>query len=98
MYLGYYTVVIEISNLFFEQPMENGVGELLFGYFAIIEFAALVFMRTRPFLNYFPVINTLFVFFFMLYCKFAHVGFKILAVLGMQFLGIALFSWMVLKL
>ena len=26
MYMGYYTVVVEISNLFFDQPMESGVG------------------------------------------------------------------------
>lgn len=71
---------------------------MLFGYFAIIEFAALVFMRTRPFLKYFPVINTLFIFFFMLYCKFSHFGFKSQAVFAMQFLGISLFAWMVLKL
>jgi hypothetical protein len=36
MYLGYYTVVLQITNMFFDQPMESGVGELLFGYFAII--------------------------------------------------------------
>lgn len=98
MYMGYYTVVVQISNLFFDQPMESGVGQVLFGYFAIIEFAGLVFMRTRPFIKYFPVINTLFIFFFMLYCKFSTLGFKMPAVMGMQFLGMALFSWMVLKL
>ena len=26
MYLGYYTVVVEISNMFFDQPMDSGVG------------------------------------------------------------------------
>lgn len=55
-------------------------------------------MRTRPFIKYFPVINTLIIFFFMLYCKFCPMGFKMPAVMGMQFLGISLFSWMVLKL
>lgn len=71
---------------------------MLFGYLAIIEFSALIFMRTRPFMNYFPVINTLLIFFFMLYCKFSHFGFKFQAVFALQFLGISLFSWMVLKL
>lgn len=98
MYLGYYTIVLEITNMFFDQPMEGGVGEVLFGYFAVIEFMALVFMRTRPFLKYFPVINTLLIFFFMLYCKFSHFGFKSQAVLAMQFLGLSLFAWMMLKL
>lgn len=70
----------------------------MFGYFAVVEFGALIFMRTRPFLKYFPVINTLMILFFMLYCKFSHLGFKSSAVACMQFLGIALFAWMVLKL
>lgn len=36
MYLGYYTIVVQISNMFFDQPMDSGVGEILFGYFAIV--------------------------------------------------------------
>jgi hypothetical protein len=98
MYLGYYTIIIELTNLFFDQPMESSVGEALFGYFAIIEFLALVFMRTRPFLKFFPLINSLIVFFYMLYCKFSHFGFKLLAGISMNTLGIALFCWMVVNL
>ncbi len=55
-------------------------------------------MRTRPFIKYFPVINMLFIFFFMLYCKFSPLGFKLHAVVAMQFFGVALFSYMVLTL
>jgi hypothetical protein len=36
MYMGYYSIVVWISTNFFDQPMESGVGEVLFGYFAII--------------------------------------------------------------
>lgn len=36
MYLGYYKIVLEITTLFFDQPVDAGVGEILFGYFAFI--------------------------------------------------------------
>jgi hypothetical protein len=98
MYLGYYTIIMELTTLFFDQPMESNVGETLFGYFAIVEFMALVFMRTRPFLKFFPIINSLVVFFYMLYCKFSHFGFKLLGGLSMNALGIALFAWMMINL
>lgn len=26
MYLGYYTIILEVTNMFFDQPMEGGVG------------------------------------------------------------------------
>ena len=55
-------------------------------------------MRTKPFLKYFPVINTFSIFFFMIYCKFSHLGFKFLGVVSMQFLGISFFAWLIMKL
>jgi hypothetical protein len=36
MYLGYYTIVLKITNMFFETPIEGGVEEILFGYFAVV--------------------------------------------------------------
>jgi hypothetical protein len=36
MYLGYYTIVLKITNMFFENPIEGGVEEILFGYFAVV--------------------------------------------------------------
>lgn len=79
-------------------PSESGVEETYFGYLAIIEFGALIFIRTRPFIRYFPVANSLSLCLFLLYSKFSLFGFKLFVVLLAQFFGIALFSWMMMKL
>ena len=78
--------------------MELGAPEFLFGYLAIVEFAALIFMRTKPFIKYFPIINSLNIVVFMLYCKASPFGFKLLAMLAVESFGFAMFSWMMLKL
>lgn len=98
MYLIYYELVIYITRFFFDTPSEEGVQELYFGYLAITEFAALIFMRTRPFIRYFPVAYSLTLFLFLLYVKFSIYGFKLYAMLTVHSFGICLFSWFMLKL
>ena len=81
MYLIYYLAIIQLTGYFFTGSMEGGVPELLFGYLAIVEFASLLFMRTKPFIKYFPAINSLNILLSMLYCKMSPYGFKPLAIL-----------------
>ena len=98
MYFIYYIIIMRLTEFFFDQSMESGVAELLFGYLAVVEFAALIFMRTRPFIKYFPILNSLNLIAFLLYCEASVYGFKFYAMLAVQFFGIAMFSSMMLKL
>lgn len=98
IYLIYYLLIIYITKLFFIMPSEGGVEEIYFGYLAIVEFAALLFMRTRPFIRHFPVANSLCIFLFLLYCRFSLYGFKLFAILAVHSFGICLFSWMMMRL
>ena len=98
VYLIYYQIITTVTIYFFDMPSQTGVEESFFGYLAIIEFGALIFMRTRPFIRYFPIANFPVLFLFLLYSKFSLYGFKLFAILSAQFFGIAMFSWMVMKL
>ena len=98
VYLIYYQIITTVTIYFFDMPSQTGVEESFFGYLAIIEFGALIFIRTRPFLRYFPIANSLALFLFLIYSKFSLYGFKLFAILLAQFFGIALFSWMMMKL
>lgn len=97
MYLVYYISILMLAELFFDLSMEGGIAELLFGYIAIVEFASLIFMRTRPFIKYFPLFNSINVILFLLYCKVSPYGFKMFGMLTLEFVGISIFSWMMVK-
>lgn len=98
VYLGYYTAVVEVTTMFFDLPVNGLVGEFLFGYLTIVEFASLVYMRTRPFIQYFPRINTLLMLALMLYCRFSHFGFKLEACISVICFSACMFAFMMVKL
>lgn len=71
---------------------------MIFGYVALIEFCSKVFMRTRPFLKYYPAIHTFLMLIFVIYCQFVPFGLKKMVCLIMCTLSASLFAYMVLKL
>jgi hypothetical protein len=71
---------------------------MLFGYIALIEFCSKVFMRTRPFLKYFPVIHTMLMMIFLIYCQFVPFGLKKMFCLIVCFASASLFAYMILRL
>ncbi len=75
-----------------------GLQELIFGFIALIEFAAIVFMRTKTFIKYFPAIHSLIIVSLLYYGQICDFGFKKLACYAAFSLTGALFSWMVIKL
>lgn len=98
LYLVYYAAIIWIDRKLFETHAESGLQELIFGYVAMTEFAAVVFMRTRTFIKYFPSFHTLILVAVLYYAQVTDFGLKKMACyLGFS-LGAALFSWMVLSL
>lgn len=48
----------------------------MFGFVAMIEFCAITFMRTRPFIKFYPIIHTLLMVMFLTYCQFVTFGLK----------------------
>ncbi len=69
---------------------------MLFGFIALIEFQAIVFMRTRPFLKYYPITHSLMVLMFLMYCQFVDFGLKKNLLMIVVTGSISLFSLMVL--
>lgn len=62
------------------------------------EFAAIVFMRTRTFIKYYPAIHTMLIVSLLYYGQINDFGFKKLACYCAFTISWALFSWMILKL
>jgi hypothetical protein len=71
---------------------------MMFGYIALIEFCSKVFMRTRPFLKYYPKVHTMLIVIFIVYCQFVPFGLKKIVCMIVCTLSAALFAYMVLKL
>lgn len=98
LYLVYYASIIWIDKRLFLAHTELGLQELIFGYVAMTEFAAVVFMRTRSFLKYFPSLHSLILVAVLFYAQVVDFGLKKLACYAAFSLGAALFAWMVLRL
>jgi hypothetical protein len=98
LYLVYYATIIWIDKRLFFSHIELGLQELIFGYVAMTEFAAVVFMRTRTFIKYFPALHTLLLVAVLFYAQVCDFGLKKLACYAGFSLGAALFAWMVLRL
>lgn len=98
LYLVYYAVVLWIDKGLYNNHIEVGLQEIVFGFVALIEFAAIVFMRTRTFLKYYPAIHTLIVVAAMYYAQTSEYGFKKLAFYAAFTASGALFSWLVVEL
>lgn len=71
---------------------------MVFGFIALIEFAAIVFMRTRTFLKYYPALHTLIIISAMYYAQVCDFGLKRIAFYAAFTTSGALFAWMVKKL
>jgi len=98
LYMVYYSSIIWIDNKLFHSHVEYGLQELLFGFIALSEFAAIVFMRTRTFIKYFPAFHSLLVIGLLYYGQICDYGFKRIAFNAIFSISAAFFSWMVLKL
>jgi hypothetical protein len=98
LYLVYYAIIIWIDRHLYKTHVELGLQEMLFGFVALTEFGAIVFMRTRTFLKYYPVIHSLFIVTLLYYGQICDFGLKKIACYCAFTLSWALFSWMVLKL
>lgn len=75
-----------------------GLQEVVFGYVAMSEFAAVVFMRTKTFIKYFPSFHTLILLSVLYYVQVTDFGLKKTACYAGFSLGAALFCWLLLKL
>jgi hypothetical protein len=71
---------------------------MLFGFIALIEFSSIVFIRTRPFLKYFPATHTLLMLMFLFYCQFVTFGLKVISFKIVSSASLALFTFMILSL
>lgn len=76
LYFVYYAVILKLSDDIFYQKTEQGLEEMMFGFVAMIEFCAITFMRTRPFIKYYPITHTLLMSMFLVYCQFVPFGLK----------------------
>lgn len=94
----YYATIIWIDKKLFISHTEFGLQEIIFGYIAMTEFAAVVFMRTKTFLKYFPSFHSLIVISILYYCQICDFGFKKIACYAAFSLGGVLFTWMILNL
>ena len=96
-YVLYYALIIRSSVVIFGSVAETGVEELFFSFMAMIEFAAIIFMRTRPFIKYYPKIHTLLMVGFLIYCEFISIGYKKLLLNCLIGASLSLFLWMVIR-
>ena len=71
---------------------------MLFGFVALSEFAAIVFMRTRTFLKYYPALHSLTLILLLYYFQSAGFGFQKLACVSAFTLNLSLFTYMVVQL
>lgn len=98
LYLVYYAIIIWIDKHLYKTHLELGLQEMLFGFVALTEFAAIVFMRTRSFIKYYPAIHSLLIISLLYYGQISDFGFKKLACYCAFTTSWSLFSWMVLSL
>jgi uncharacterized membrane protein (UPF0136 family) len=87
---------MQLANDLFYQKSEEGLEEMMFGFIALVEFLAIVFMRTRPFIKYFPLIHTLMVIMFLVYSQFVVFGLKKNLLMMAITASLSLFALMVL--
>ncbi len=92
----YYAIIMQLANDIFYQKSEDGLEEMLFGFIALVEFLAIVFMRTRPFIKYYPLIHTLLVAIFLTYCQFVTFGLKKVLLMMVVTGSLSLFALMIL--
>jgi len=71
---------------------------MIFGFVALTEFAAIIFMRTRTFIKYYPSFHSLIMILLLYYIVIADFGFQKLACGAAFCISCALFTWMVLNL
>lgn len=98
LYMIYYASIIWIDKKLFISHNELGLQEVIFGFIAISEFAAIVFMRTRTFIKYFPSFHSLILISVLYYAQVCDFGFKKLTSYFGFSISAALFCWMVLNL
>ena len=78
------------------QKSEEGLEEMMFGFIALVEFLAIVFMRTRPFIKYYPLIHSLMLGMFLVYGQFVVFGLKKNLLMMVVTGSLSLFALMVL--
>ena len=98
LYTVYYATIIWADRQLFLNGVEMGLQEMLFGFVALTEFAAIIFMRTRTFLKYYPTLHSLALLLLLYYLQSAGFGFQKLACVTAFSVSLALFAWMVLHL
>lgn len=98
LYLVYYATIVWIDKKLFITHIQAGLQELIFGYIALTEFVAIVFMRTRTFIKYYPSFHSLIIIAILYYCQVCDFGLKKIACYAGFSLSIALLSWMILNL
>lgn len=98
MHMGYSLIVLNVADALFDLPTGEITKLFFFSYFIIFEIYTLLYMRTRPFIRFFPIISTFLILIFMLYCRFSHFGFKMIAILGIFCYSISLFGIMIVRL
>lgn len=71
---------------------------MVFGFIALVEFLAIVFMRTRPFIKYYPLMHTLFIIMFLIYSQFVVFGLKKKLWMIVVTASLSLFTLLILEL
>ncbi len=98
LYLVYYATIVWIDKKLFITHIEAGLQELIFGFIALSEFIAIVFMRTKTFIKYYPSFHSLIMISILYYTQVCDFGLKkIVCYAGFSMCG-ALLSWMILNL
>lgn len=97
-YFIYLSSIFIWSSLLFNKPLPKGLDENFYGYFAFLEFACLIFIRTRTSIKYFGIITIGIVLIFCFYVKFTLYGFYDLAFIIMCTLICAFLAYLMQKI
>eukprot|EP01017_Pseudomicrothorax_dubius_P036517 TRINITY_DN5234_c0_g1_i1.p1 TRINITY_DN5234_c0_g1~~TRINITY_DN5234_c0_g1_i1.p1 ORF type:complete len:314 (-),score=50.13 TRINITY_DN5234_c0_g1_i1:115-1056(-) len=95
-YCIYLTSLFLWNSLLFYKSAPRGLDESFYGFVAILEFAALVFIRTRSSLKFFPGFAVLLLVSFLMYFNTSVYGFYSLALYNVIFLSLAGLAYVLL--
>jgi len=70
---------------------------MFFGFIAMIEFMAITFVRTRPFLKYYPLTHSVLLVMFLIYCQFVPFGLKKNCLMIASTASLTLFTKMIIE-
>ena len=79
LYTIYYASIIWVDRQLFRPAIELGIQEIVFGFVAATEFVAIIFMRTRTFLKYYPSFHSIALVLLLYYLQAPSFGFQKLA-------------------